>query len=159
MENKKLDADECVKKWASDIRVDRSIQYLKSTRKSHLDDLMKYFIFNDVPQDDAEFTKNAVVKILVSPTGMTGSKKEHRTWKGNTEQDFDDAIQKFYVPGLVDTGFKKIETAQGYDPNIMAWIKKKYGEGVRKDFITACHQPGHQFWLMFIKDHFNRENL
>ncbi len=157
MENKKLDNHECVKKWASELRADRSAQYLKSNRKVHLENLMEYFTVHEVSQDDAEFTKRSVVEILVTPTGMTGTKAEHKTWKTNTERDFDDAIQNTYVLGLKDIAIKPLKTAQGYDPDIVGWIKGRFGNHVGPEMIKAAHQPGHTLWMMFMNEFFNRD--
>jgi len=154
----KMDENDVFNRWIADVREDMGSRFGYQDRKLHLENLMGYLKMHNIPMDDAMFLKKRVVETLVTKEGMKG-KGKHSGWKENTEADFDDAIQKTYVPGLVESNIRPTKTAQGYDPNIMAWIKAKYPQGVREDFIIAAHQPMHFLWLMFIKDHFKRENL
>lgn len=153
---KKLNDVECLNLWIAMVRRDKSSQYTYNERQGHIDALMEMFLQNEVDEDSARMLKRKVVETLVSFEGMKG-KGKHSGWKENTEKDYEDAIQLNYVmPHAKTSGFKRVKTAQGYDPNIMAWLKKNYGPDVREDFIVAAHQPMHYLWLKFISEHFNR---
>jgi hypothetical protein len=148
----KLSAQEVLKKWTSDVRQDISSRYTYGNRKEHIENLMGYLKMHDVDKDDAQFLKNKVVEVLVTEEGRKG-KGKHKGWKENVENDFDDAIQQAYVPGL-SSEIKPIKTAQGYDPRIYNWCKAKFGNHVGENIIKAAHQPLHTFWIMCMEDSF-----
>ena len=123
---KKLDSGEVFDRWVADVREDRSARYTYQDRTRHLENLMGYLKMHDVSKDDAQFLKRKVVEILVTKEGMKNNGK-HKGWKENTENDFDDLIQRTYVEGLRPTEIKAIRGSQGYDPKIVTWCKSNYG--------------------------------
>lgn len=154
LNEKKLDADEVFKRWLADVREDNHTRYTRSDRKRHLENLMGYLQMYNVPQDDAQFLKKKVVEALVTKEGMRGQGK-YQNWRENTENDFDDLIQKTYVPAP-SVKIEPLKAAQSYDPLIVNWCKKKYGDHVGEEFIKAAHQPLHVLWCMCLNETFNR---
>ena len=152
----KLNENECLRLWAADLRSDKASQYLYDKRKEYIENLVELFLANDVNQESACSMKTKVIELLVTPEGMKG-KGTHKSWKENAENDFDDVIQITYVKPNVKADFKRIKTAQGYDPKIVAWIKGKYGDHVGQDMINAAHQPLHTLWIMFMQDTFPKQ--
>ena len=150
----KLDGREVMKRWLADIRSDGSSRYLYNKRQEHIELLMQYFLEHGVEQIEAQVMKNKVVEYLVTPEGLKG-KNNHKGWKENTENDFDDAVQRTYVPAPSSIEFKRQKTAQGYDPRIVKWAKARWGDHVGDDIIIAAHQPLHLFWMMWMKDQYN----
>lgn len=148
--------DDAYNRWIADVREDIGSRYGYQDRKKHIEILMGYLKMYNISMDDAQFLKKRVVEALVTKEGMKGNGK-HKGWKENTEADFDDAIQKAYVPGLEKIDFKPLKNAQGHDPRIVQWAKKKFGEQIGEEIVVAAHQPMHALWMMFMNDHYNRD--
>jgi hypothetical protein len=148
---KKTETD-AFNRWIADVREDIGSRYGYEDRKKHIQILMGYLVEYGIAMDDAQFLKKRVVEALVTKEGMKG-KGKHSGWKENTEADFDDAIQKTYVPGLKKAEFMVQKTAQGYDPRKVKWAKEKFGDHVGEDIIIAVHQPLHLFWIMFMREY------
>ena len=156
LDEKKLNESEVFDRWIADVRADGSIRYTYEDRKRHLENLMGFLKIHNIAKDDAQFLKKRVVETLVTKEGLKG-KGKHSGWKENTENDFNDYIQRLYVPGLPAADFKRIKTAQGYDPRIVSWAKAKFGDHLGQDMINAAHQPLHTLWNMFMLDTFPEE--
>lgn len=156
LNEKKPDANEVFARWLADVRVDNLSRYSYGDRKKHVQNLMGFLLQNSINKDDAQMLKRRVVEVLVSEKGMKG-KDKHRGWKENVEADFNDAIQLAYVPGLRDVSIERLKTSSGHDPDIVTWIKKRFGDHVGPEMIKAAHQPGHTLWMMFVNEHFNRD--
>ena len=150
-----MDIHAIFKRWVADIRSDADGRYSYRNRTKHIELLIGYFKQHGVDQDSAQSLKRKVVEILVTPEGMRG-KDKHKGWKENTENDFDDAIQMAYVPGVSTLKVEHLKGAHGFDPNVVAWAKNKFGKNVDEEILKACHQPMNVYQLMFINDFFKR---
>lgn len=150
----KLDADKVFSRWLAEVREDKSSQYSYGERKKHVQNLMGFLKHHDVSQNDAQMLKRKVVESLVTPDGLKGRDK-YKGWKESVENDFDDAVQIAHVPAL-SASIEPLKNVQGYDPMIIDWCKRKYGEDVGDEFIKAAHQPLHVIWCMCINECLNR---
>lgn len=149
---KKLDETEVFNRWLADVREDKGSRYTYEDRKEHIQTLMGYLTKYEIAQDDAQFLKKRVVEALVHEEGRKG-KGKYSGWKENVEADFDDAIQRTYIPGL-SVDIKPVRGAQEYDPRIVSWCKTRFGDHVGPDVVKAAHQPLHTFWIMCMEDSF-----
>lgn len=149
-------SDLVFKRWLADVREDRSLQYKYGERKNHIENLIAALVAEGVDQDDAQFLKRKVVDTLVTKEGMKGNGR-HKGWKETAENDFDDAIQRAYVPALkkADLDYKASQTFKE-DPNIVAWCKKKFGSNVHILTIKEVHTPGTALRFMFVNEFYNR---
>ncbi len=150
------DINAIFKRWAADVREDRSLQYKYGERRKHIENLVTAMVLENIPQDEAQMLKRRVIDILVTKEGMKGNGR-HKGWKETAETDYDDAIQRAYVPALkkADADFKTSQTFKE-DPNIVAWCKQKFGPNVSILTIKEVHTTGTMLRSMFVNEWHNR---
>jgi len=154
----KLSAKECVKRWGAGLREDRAKLYKQDERKKHLKTLMQYFKTNDISHFQANAVQKEVIDVLVTKEGQKG-KEKYATWKPNAIQDFEDAVQIAYVDGVSEEAEQQAQPMKkswNYTvmPDIMAWLKYKYGPNVKQAIIDAAHTPGHEIRYKFYEEVF-----